>query len=150
MTTKEERDKEEREKREKDMARKRRIAQKKFVEEKEEIKKRSFTSFGKLILSDEYSSPVVSFPVAKKFNKAGAPTSLNTPGPIYDADDKYKYKNVRVLDYFSLSLGVLGKAKDRLSMIEKDLSITTTHIVIMKNMIYQNSKKNGKKHKVGL
>lgn len=95
MATKEEIMKAKKEAEEKERARKRKIASKKFVEEKEEIKRRSFTSFGKLILSKENSSPMFSFPGAKKFNKAGAPTSLNTPGPVYSYTDKYKYKNVR-------------------------------------------------------
>jgi hypothetical protein len=94
MTTKEEIDKAIREAKEKEINRKKKIASKKYIEEKEEIKRRSFTSFGKLILSDEKSSPVVSFPGSKKFNKLGAPTSTKTPGPIYNYQDKYKYLNV--------------------------------------------------------
>ena len=84
----------EKEKEAKEKARKIKIATKKYSQEKEHLKRRSFTSFGKLILSDEASAPVINFPLAKKFNKAGAPTSLNTPGPIYTYDNQFKYSNV--------------------------------------------------------
>jgi len=93
MTTKEEIEKMRAEAEAKEKARKRKIASKRYIEEKEDIKKRSFTSFGKLILSDENSAPLISFPVAKKFNKAGVPSTLNTPGPIYQYSDKFKYKS---------------------------------------------------------
>ena len=93
MPTSDEIEKEKREAEAKELARKRKIASKKYIEEKEEIKRRSFTSFGKLILSDEKSSPVVSFPGSKKFNKLGQPVKF-TPGPIYNVDDKMKYKSV--------------------------------------------------------
>ena len=93
MSSSEEIDKANKEKEEQIRKYRKRVASKKYIEEKEEIKRRSFTSFGKLLLSDEKSSPVISFPNAKKFNKAGAPTSLNTPGPIYTYDDQFKYKS---------------------------------------------------------
>lgn len=102
MTTKEEIEKAIKEAKDKEINRKRKIASKKYIEEKEEIKRRSFTSFGKLILSDEKSFPVVSFPSAQKFNKLGQPTSTKTPGPIYNFQDKYKYLNVSILIKFNL------------------------------------------------
>ena len=95
MTTKEEIDKMKAELAQKERARKQRIASKKYVEEKEEIKRRSFTSFGKLILSKEKTSPIINFGVAKKFNKSGAVHDLKTPGPIYNVlNNKFKYKVV--------------------------------------------------------
>ena len=100
MTTIEEIEKMKAELAAKERARKQRIASKKFVEEKEEIKRRSFTSFGKLILSDEKSSPIINFPNAKKFNKLGAPPQVtNTPGPIYNLNDKFKYNIVSYFEF---------------------------------------------------
>lgn len=91
MSTAEEIEKQIQEAKDKEAKRRRRIAEKKYNEEKEEIKKRSFTSFGKLILSDEKTSPIVNFPVAEKLSKVGYPTSI-TPGPIYEFQNSYKFK----------------------------------------------------------
>ena len=54
--------------------RKRQIAEKKYAEEKRELNKKSFTSFGKLILSKEKSSPIVSFTAADR-NTKGVPSN---------------------------------------------------------------------------
>jgi hypothetical protein len=94
MSSIEEIEKQIKEANEKEEKRKRRIAEKKYLEEKEEIKKRSFTSFGKLILSDEKSFPVISIPIAERFNKAGSSVNTITPGPIYKFENNYKYRSV--------------------------------------------------------
>ena len=102
--------------------RRRQIAEKKYAEEKRELNKKSYTSFGKLILSSEKSAPLVSFTAASKSNKGGAPTNLTNPGPIYKFENKYKYKSVSLIKfiyifyYLILShlLGVQEPAKDLL------------------------------------
>ena len=60
--------------------------------------KKSFTSFGKLILSDEKNMPIYSIGNARKFANSGDSATLpkETPGPIYSpaSEQKYKYKSV--------------------------------------------------------
>ncbi len=58
------------------------------------IQKKSFTSFGKLILSDEKTNPVFSFGTDKKFEAGGKVLKTKTPGPIYNVTDQFKYKKV--------------------------------------------------------
>ncbi len=93
MSDAEEIEKQIKEAKDKERKRKRKIAEKKFAEEKEEIKKKMNTSFGKLILSDEKTSPTINFPIAERFNKGGLPTNVITPGPIYSFDNKFKFKS---------------------------------------------------------
>lgn len=78
---------------------KRQIAEKLYAQEKKELNKKSYTSFGKLLLSDEKSAPIVSFTAANKFNKGGAPTNIYNPGPIYKFDNKFKYSKVLIYYY---------------------------------------------------
>lgn len=104
MSSAEEIEKQIQEAKDKEAKRKRRIAEKKFAEEKEELKKRSFTSFGKLILSDEKSFPMIHFPVANRFTRAGSPTSTDTPGPIYQFENNYKYKSVSFIIYLATKM----------------------------------------------
>ena len=92
MSSAEEIEKQIQEAKDKEKKRKRRIAEKKFSEEKEEIKKKNNTSFGRLILSDEKTSPIVNFPVAERFNKSALPSTTITPGPIYQHENKLKFK----------------------------------------------------------
>lgn len=79
--------------REEKLKKRREIAVIKYLEEKENIRKKAQTSFGLLILSDERSSPLYSFPCAKKFNKTLA-WNITTPGPHYEYQNKFKYNNV--------------------------------------------------------
>jgi hypothetical protein len=65
-----------------------RIAKIKYMEEKETLQKKSYTSFGKLILADESTAPVYSFGAGNRIDLTG---KKFTPGPIYDITDKYKY-----------------------------------------------------------
>jgi hypothetical protein len=75
----------------KEIKRRRRIAEKKYSDEKEEIKKRNYTSFGKLILSNEKTCPIVSFTGAERFNKLGMLPKTETPGPIYSHSNNIKF-----------------------------------------------------------
>jgi len=54
------------------------------------LKKRAYSSFGKLILAKEKTMPTFSFGNATR----DAPIKVNkmTPGPIYDVHDRTKYK----------------------------------------------------------
>lgn len=72
------------------------IAEIKYLQEKENIKKKAQTSFGSLILSDELSAPLYSFPCEKKFSKGIMSMNIVTPGPDYEFENKYKYQNVRI------------------------------------------------------
>jgi hypothetical protein len=64
------------------------------MEEKETLQKKSQTSFGKLILADEKTAPQISFGLAHRFANTGDMITIpkNTPGPIYQVTDRYKYK----------------------------------------------------------
>ena len=106
MSSIEEIEKENRERLAKERARNRIIATKKYHEEKEMLKKRSYTSFGKLILAKESSSPIFSFTGAKrivytkhKINKGNLIKSskeqpeLKVQVPL-NQYDKFKYKIV--------------------------------------------------------
>lgn len=78
------------------------------MEEKELIQRKSYTSFGRLILADEKTNPIFSniisyiniwkikgFGTDKKFVDAGGRViQSKTPGPIYDVTDKFKYNKV--------------------------------------------------------
>jgi hypothetical protein len=62
------------------------------MEEKETLQQKSQTSFGRLILAEEKSSPVFSFGGANRFAEFGIKKYV--PGPEYNVSDKFKYKNV--------------------------------------------------------
>lgn len=68
------------------------------MEEKELLQQQSYTSFGKLILSDEKTKPTFSFGSAQRFANTGDLITIpkNNPGPIYDVNDNFKYKSVRI------------------------------------------------------
>lgn len=117
MSSIEEIEKENKERLAKEKARNRIIATKKYHEEKEMLKKRSYSSFGKLILAKESSSPIYSFPGAKRIvytkpkrNKGNRSKSskekpdLKTHVPL-NQYDKFKYKIVSK-NLFSLQNGV--------------------------------------------
>lgn len=65
-------------------------------EETELTKKKSYTSFGKLILADEKTSPVFSFGGANRFIVSTNAPQKQTPGPIYKLSDKYKFAVVSI------------------------------------------------------
>lgn len=59
------------------------------------MKKKSYTSFGKLILAKEKSKPIYSFSKAERFASAGGVNSAipkYTPGPKYDVPEVTRYK----------------------------------------------------------
>ena len=65
------------------------------MRETEEAKRRSYTSFGKLILSDERNNPIWSLGKANRFSKTGLEFSVPySPGPQYPpiSEEIYKYK----------------------------------------------------------
>jgi hypothetical protein len=71
------------------------------LEEKEILEKKNHTSFGKLILAKERSSPVYSKLLNNfKIGFGQAERSLDfilqksTPGPEYNMTDRFKYKKV--------------------------------------------------------
>lgn len=64
------------------------------MEENELIKKRSYTSFGKLVLADEKNSPVFSFGGANRFSAGSHLAKKGTPGPNYNVSDRYKFSVV--------------------------------------------------------
>ena len=67
-----------------------------FTREKNEtLKKRAYSSFGKLILAKEKTFPTFSFGNATR----DAPLKVNkiTPGPIYDVHDRIKYSKVSII-----------------------------------------------------
>lgn len=64
-------------------------------EETELVKKKSQTSFGKLILAKEKTSPIFSFGGANRFNSSSNIVKKQTPGPIYKVTDKYKFLVVK-------------------------------------------------------
>ena len=65
------------------------------MRETEEAKRRSYTSFGKLILSDERNNPIWSLGKANRFSKTGLDFSVPySPGPQYPpiSEEIYKFK----------------------------------------------------------
>ncbi len=65
------------------------------VKDIEEAKRRAYTSFGKLILSEEKNNPIWSLGKANRFCKAGVEFSIPfSPGPKYPPtrEDNYKYR----------------------------------------------------------
>lgn len=68
----------------------------KDIKETEEAKKRAYTSFGKLILADEFNNPIWSLSKADRFAKFGSVISPSfSPGPIYSPSNEeyYKYRH---------------------------------------------------------
>ena len=68
------------------------------IRETEEAKRRAYTSFGKLILSDENNNPIWSLGKADRFCKAGVGFSIPcSPGPQYPPtnEEKYKYRTTQ-------------------------------------------------------
>lgn len=66
------------------------------IEETDLIRKKSHTSFGKLILADEKNSPVFSFGGANRFAPGTNVHQKQIPGPIYKVTDKYKFPVVSI------------------------------------------------------
>ena len=68
------------------------------MKDAEEAKRRAYTSFGKLILSDEKNKPIWSLGKADRFCKAGVDFSIPcSPGPQYPPinEEIYKYKTTQ-------------------------------------------------------
>ena len=74
--------------------RKQAIAKANYSRETEEAKRKAYTSFGKLILADEYSNPLWSVGKEKRFNRFfnAFTGDKDTPGPIYTPADEQTYK----------------------------------------------------------
>ena len=72
-----------------------RIVRRSYLRETEEAKRRSYTSFGKLILSNEKNNPIWSLGKSNRFSKSGLNISKPySPGPQYPPinEEIYKYK----------------------------------------------------------
>ena len=63
-------------------------------EERDAIQKKSYTSFGKLILAEEKSNPIYSIGTADRFAVTGDIIEIpkDTPGPQYEIPEVTKYK----------------------------------------------------------
>ena len=63
------------------------------IKETEEAKKRAYTSFGKLVLADEFNNPIWSLGKAPRFNKFVNAFNLpQSPGPKYPPSNEEYYK----------------------------------------------------------
>jgi hypothetical protein len=73
------------------------------MKEKEAMKERAYTSFGRLVMASERTAPMISkevltigFPNADRFCVNGEMVTIpkDNPGPKYVVHDNLKYKNV--------------------------------------------------------
>lgn len=87
-----EQEKENKEAEERLAAKNRALAKIKYDEENESLKKRAYSSFGKLILAKEKTMPTFSF--GNSTREAPIKISKLTPGPIYNVHDRVKYNKV--------------------------------------------------------